>query len=477
MDNTSEGKNINEIALKSGSWYVFSSIILNAISLISTPIFTRLLTTEEFGYFSAYASWVNLLVVFFTLNLTFSIGRAKIDYSDKLDSYIGSIQLLSILINIVLSSVLCFFSVFFSSILELPVVAVWILAVQLFATPIVEFYQNGARYRYKYKQNIAIGWFIGISTILLSLLLIYVFDYDRGVLRMIGGAAPVVIVAIVLLALSVRDGVLKVNLEYWKYGLFLSLPMVAHTLSLRVLSQADRLFIQRICGPSTTAIYSVAYNIGGLLTIVSGSIANGWLPWFHDKYHLKQFDEIKKNTKLLVVFLCYVCLAAIDLAPEIVTVYGGSKYISGVYCIAPVSLGVLCQTVYTHYVNIELHLKKTRYVPIGTMIAAVINVILNAVFIPKYGYVAAAYTTYVSYLALLVIHFCVTRFKLKVKLYDDLFMFGSLVVTTVVAGGLVLTYKHNVIRFLLLGIGFSSFVFVFRSFIGNWITKHKKAGK
>lgn len=86
----------SSIAVKAGSWYVISSIIVKAISVISTPIFSRLLTTSEYGEVATFTSWSALLLPLCTLNLTYSIGRAKLDYPDDLDKYIGSMQLFSL---------------------------------------------------------------------------------------------------------------------------------------------------------------------------------------------------------------------------------------------------------------------------------------------------------------------------------------------------------------------------------------------
>ena len=98
-------------ALKAGVWYVISSIMVKAISIITTPIFTRMLSTSEYGTVSTFTSWSGLLLTFFTLNLTYSIGRAKLDYPDKLDDYVGSMQLLSLLV----SSVICYNACFFEA--------------------------------------------------------------------------------------------------------------------------------------------------------------------------------------------------------------------------------------------------------------------------------------------------------------------------------------------------------------------------
>ena len=174
---------------------------------------------------------------------------------------------------------------------------------------------------------------------------------------------------------------------------------------------------------------------------------------------------------MLVTFMCYIGLACIAFAPEAVAILGGDAYADSVYCVPPIALGIVCQSLYTHYVNIELHLKQTKYVSAATIFAACINLVLNAIMIPKYGYVAAAYTTLFSYMVLMVTHYLITIKVFKVKIYDDKFMFASLLVVFLISALLVMLYNTLLPRYALVGIGFISFIIVFKSRIAGFINK------
>lgn len=468
---TRDRKKLNDegIALKSGIWYVISSIMVKAIAIISTPLFTRLMTTEEYGTIATFVSWYSLILTFCTLNLTYSIGRAKLDYPTSLKEYIGSMQLLSacvtaiiIILSIVLLKPLSFF-------LELSPIFVILLLLYLFFTPTIQFVQNGYRYQYKYKQNIAIAWYVSISTVVLSLILMLTVPGNKAVLRAYGIVIPNCVLSIVFWIKALKNHEVSVNKEFWKYGITLSVPLILHTVCMNILSQSDRIFISKICGSAETGIYSLAYSYGILISVITNAVSDGWLPWFHDNYYAKKYTRIRENTKWIVVLGCYVGLACVALAPEAIMILGGSKYESGITCVPPIVLGIVCQYIYTHYVNIEMHLKKTKYVSMGTVVAAILNIGLNAIFIPVYGYVAAAYTTLASYCVLMLIHFLITRMFLRIKLYDDLFMFGALGITIIVSIGISKIYKFSVLRYLIIAVGFVSFLFVYRRFIFAFI--------
>ncbi|EEQ59558.1 polysaccharide biosynthesis protein [Clostridiales bacterium 1_7_47FAA] len=471
--NRNDSPQSGNLALKSGAWYVASSIMVKAVSIITTPIFTRLLSKMEYGAVATFTSWYSLLAVFCTLNLTYSIGRAKLDMRGDLGNYIGSMQLLSGLVSFAILAVSVIFINPVSSFLELSKSATILLVVYLFFGSSISFYQNGFRYRYKYKQNIAVAWYTALATVFFSLLFVLSHDTNRDEWRMLGITLPTVLLSSSFWIHAIRHKRLVYNKEYWRYGLALSLPLILHTLSLNLLSQSDRIFISKICGTEDTALYSLVYNYSLLLSIVMNAIADGWLPWFHDNYFAGNNEMIKKSSKKLVVLGCYIGLGCIAVAPEAIAVLGGKDYLPGLPCVLPIVLGVVCQYIYTHYVNIEMHLKKTKYVSEGTIFATVLNLILNAIFIPMFGFVVAAYTTLVSYLALMIVHFVITRKKLGVKLYDDAFMFGIMIGTSAVGFIVTLVYDYMAIRYGLTAIGFVTFLVYFREYIKQAIDKAK----
>lgn len=466
----------NGVALKAGVWYVISSILVRMISVITTPIFTRLLSTEEYGTVSTFSSWYSMFLVIYTLNLNISIGRAKLDYPDKLEDYIGSMQLLSLIVSLVLSGILAIFIKPVSDFFELPVMATGLLLIYLVASPTINFYQSGYRYKYQYKQNIGIAWYVALSTVGLSLLLIYFVDYDNAILRMVGLVAPYVVLAIVFWFLTLKNKHAKFSTEYWKYGLKISLPMIFHSISLSILSQSNRIIISKNFGNEIVALFSLVQNYASLLTVITEAINQGWQPWFHDNYDAED-NSVKENANYLTVLLCYIGLACVAIGPEAVFILGGEPYMEAVACVPPLIAAVVCQCLYTHYINIEIHLKKTKYAAIGTIVAAILNVGINLFVIPRFGYIASAYVTFGCYCVLLLLHWAITKFVLKAKIYNNKFIFISMALTAVVCFLLSLTYDYLVVRWIIIAVGFLSFLFVFRKFILNFIKnlKHKFA--
>ena len=478
MSDISKSKTLNsKVALRAGVWYVVSSVLVRMVSVITTPIFTRMLSTDEYGVVSTFSAWYSLFLVIYSLNLTVSIGRAKLDYPDKLDEYIGSMQLLSLLVSIAISIFIIIFIKPLSVFFDLSVPATFLLVIYLIATPSINFFQSGYRYKYLYKQNIALAWYTTISTVALSLFLIFYVDADKALLRMIGLVIPTVVLSLVFWGKSIKNRHAKINIEFWRYGVNISLPMILHTISMNILSGSDRIVISQYCGSTPVALYSLVQNYAILIMVVTEAINQAWQPWFHDNFFLGKNEEIKKNVKSLIVFICYMGVACIAIGPEAIMILGGKQYTDAVHCIPPLVMGVVCQCTYTHYVNIELHMKKTKYAVEGTMIAAGLNVLLNVIFVPQVGYWAAAYTTFASYCVLLILHCLITRMRLKIKVYDDTFMFIAMIITSIIAFFISTIYDTVALRWSVIAVGFLSFLFVFRNYVLNIIKKRIKKVK
>ena len=88
----SKYKNV-PVEVKASIYYTICSIVQKCIVLITLPIFTRLMTTQQYGQYSIYQSWMNIVAIFATLNLQYgSFDTAMIKFENDRDRYISSIQ-------------------------------------------------------------------------------------------------------------------------------------------------------------------------------------------------------------------------------------------------------------------------------------------------------------------------------------------------------------------------------------------------
>ena len=418
--------------IRSSIWYTVANVSLRAVAIITTPIYTGMLTKADYGRANTFNSWIDVFNVFACLCVVYSIGRAKLDYGDKFDEYMSALQGLSSSFGFIL---LIFAFIFREALsgwihYEVP------LAVGLFAylcvSPSVEYMMQKCRYEYRYKENILISVITCVGQVVLSITLMLLFNDSRYIGKILGVIIPTAIMGIVFYIRFIVRGKVFYNREYWLYALKIGLPMIPHALALILLAQMDRIMIKDICGDADAGLYIFGYSFATLLMIFTNAIGQAWLPWFNETLYAGDGGRIRNIQKKLVMLGCFLSFAFIVAAPEALMILSisNSSYWIAKYVVPPIVLGTLAQYFYTNYVNVEIFCKRTPIIAIGSCAAALINYVLNRMFIPRYGYIAAAYTTLASYLVLMIIHFVMVFFVLRKRIYDDLYMFVSMLVMT-----------------------------------------------
>lgn len=450
--------NNNIKALKSGVWYTISSFLVKTIGFITTPIFTRLLTKADFGAYNNYTSWLSIFTIFVTLDLESTLISARFDFKDKFDEYIFSVLSLSTMsagiwlvgTNIFIKPLSEFLS------LEQPYINT--MLIYLLFLPAIHLFQARERYRYEYKKTVATSLILSVSTALLSVLLVLNLN-NRLTGRILGAAIPTIVIGFVFYIYFIIRGK-HINFSYWKYALPICLPFVPHLLSMTFLNSTDRVMITKWCGTEDTALYSLAYSCGAIVTVFLTSLNKAYGPWLGEKITGNKLDEVREFSKVYISGFVFLAVGIMLISPEILLVLGGSKYLEAIYVMTPVSMGCVCQFLYTMFVNIEQLKKKTVGMAIASAIAAVTNLLLNWIFIPKVGYLAAAYTTLAGYVVLLAIHmYLVYRLGLS-NAYSYKFVAGAVLVGLVCMVLITLLYSNNVIRYIAVGIYCVLFVYL-----------------
>ncbi len=424
-------------AIKSASWYVISNLLIKALSFITAPIFMHILLPSEYGVVSNFFAWEAIIAVFVGLGIDYSIGRAKLDYEKEFDTYLSSVQLLCIFAVIIIATILMLFKNRFTSISGITQNLIIVLVLYSLTKSFIAFFQSKLRFEYKYKGNIIIAFYSIIATTVLSLVLLcFIKLEDKGLARIYGLAIPTICLGVFCFFIILRKGKKCMDIHIWKYALTFSLPMIPHALSMIILEQTDRIMIVKCIDLEAAGLYSFAYTFAMILSVVTNSIMNGWQPWFFENLNNNNIESIDKSMKLLGTLLLFFLATYLCIIPEFMRIMGRREFWNAKYATIPVIAGCAFQFLYNIFVQLELFNKKTFIIALGSVTTALINLLLNIIFIPKYGYIAAGYTTMGSYFLLMLYHFCICKIYFKTKLFS----LGLLLRIILGVFGLVLLY-------------------------------------
>lgn len=391
--------------VRASFWFTICSFVQKGISFITVPIFTRLMSAEQYGTFSLYQSWDSVLIVFATLNLSYQVfNNGLVKYENDQDGYTASMLGLSNACTTVLLVLYLFFHRWVNTLTGLSTPLFLLMFLQYYFNQALALWTVKERFFYRYRLLTTITILSAVASSVLGVLGVLILE-DKVFARVISLALVNVIIGFLVYANVLRKSHKLVCLEYWKYVLALNLPLIPHYLSMTVLSSSDRIMIASICGASFTAFYSVAYNVASILNMLSSSINSSYIPWFYQKMRDGDSASISRVSRTLLMAIGVFSLLPALFGPEIVRILGSSSYLEGVWVMPAVSVGVYFTFLYSLFSNYELFYESSRLIMFASIGAAVLNVTLNFILLPLVGFVAAGYTTLFCYIALAFFHY------------------------------------------------------------------------
>lgn len=401
----------NKKAAIAGIGYTIGNILIKGLSFITLPIFTRLMTTADYGIYTTYIAYESILTILVSLALYASLKNAKIDFPGKIDEYTTTLSIIPIVFGVIIILIIFPFRSYMGAILKLEPFLLLLMIVQACASSLLTLYNCRIGLDYSYKNFIGISIFNTVGNVLTSLLLILLLFKEEAYLgRILGTFIPISIIGAYVLIKFIKKAPPKKDIQYITYGLKYSLPLIPHGISQLILAQFGKIIIQNKIGNSAAGLYGFAYTIALIPQIMVQSIGMAWGPWFFEAYNNKKILEIKNRTTQCIALFSFVTVVLFCVSPEIVKMMADSSYWSSIRIIAPAILGVFFTFLYGFPVEIEYYYKKTNYIAIGTVISATINVFLCIFLVPEYGYESAVYVTLLTYVLYFIAHMVIAYF-------------------------------------------------------------------
>lgn len=421
------------LTVKVSTSYAICSILQRCLSFITLPLFVRLLTTEQYGQYTIYSSWMSIVGIFVTLNLTYgSFAPAMMKYETRREQYISSIEGICMLLSGIFLLLYLPFSSIWNSLLELPTLLVVIMIIEIFAHTSIQLWSGKKRFEFKYKSVVSVTLASSVLAPILAYILVSSSD-EKGYARIIGYAGIQIIFGISIFILNIRNGKKLYDREFWKYAFQFNVPLLAYYLSQVIFNQSDRIMISHITGISDAAIYGVAYNLAMVLTFVLSAINNSYVPWMYGKIKEGKGEDNKTVSIGIAIFLAVMILCVIWYAPEIISIMAGEKYESAMYVVAPVSMSLLLLFYSQLFINVEFYYEEKKMLVWASIGAAIINIALNYLLIPVFGFVAAGYTTLISYVIFALSNMlAMKKVLLKRNLKDNFYDYIGLLIVLIV---------------------------------------------
>lgn len=461
MDNNEQMKMPKaNVVIKSSVWYVISNFFTRALVFITTPIFTRILTTEQFGSFHVYANWQTTLMIIAGLELSATLNRARFDYTDKeFQGYITTCLVISTFITSLMLLVYLLFKEYMERLLMMDSRYIVIMFAYFYTQPAFLVFQANQRVKYKYKLSATISFFMVVFSSVLALLLAYFLTSDRLYGRIIGQYLPYVALGLFIYAYYI----VQYRKPSWgkaKYALRLAIPLVFSYLGGQILLSSDKIIVQHLSSAEAVAYLGIATSCAHIMLIFVNSLNGAWSPWFYDKLAVGDLKSIEKTFSGYLWFSILCTCGVLLVGPELVLLLGGENYLSALQLLPPnIIIGSLTLIV-SQFGSFETYYKKQYCTAIITAIVAGINVVIDIVGVKLFGYPAASYATVICYIVLILIHIAITSKMGALEIFPLRKLANQLLGILVLIPLSLLLYRYTIIRYFTLGIYAAAFITV-----------------
>ena len=444
MDADNDAKQTTKTALLN----TITNIISIITGIVIIPLITHVLSTEDMGIASTFFSTRNILAAIFTFAVYAYVNNAMLDYKYDKVSYIYTVTVFC------LGSIICFFFLLLpfkaqvQKVLSLDEFLFYWLFVSSFFLAIYSIGYYYCIFNNKYIKVALIVMTAGTLSPLASLVLSFMFEDSKFIGRVLGSDFAYIAVTIcVIIWLLIFRGK-KFSIKYIKQTLKFSIPIIPHILSQMILTQCDLIMITYFDGSDKAGIYGMGHTVGYLALNVVTQIMAVWSPWVYRRLHDLNFNSVFHNSKLIILLGTYVSLGLLAIEPEIIHIFLPNEYLPCIYIVPPLVVAMYFQFIYMFLYDVEYYNKKAKWIAAASIGAAVINVILNWICIPFFGYLAACYTTVASYLVLLIANYFFCR-KLDIRKIYDLRYILLLILLVILYAYYMLSFNH------IIGIGWN----------------------
>lgn len=378
------------------------------ISFLLLPLYTSKLSPEEYGTYDFLVTLSIFLLPIITLMMEESMFRFLIDAEDLKDKKkIITATLTYTILGTVIFTVIAGITM---SIMQYEYALVFILFV--ISNILIGISNALSRGTGKIKLYSLSNFILGVSTIVLNILFIVTFKLGVNGLLWSNTIANTLTALFIFAKLHLGQFISKkdLNKKTMSEMIRYSVPLVPNNLSWVIISLSDRLMLTYMVGADANGIYSIANKFPNIVYTCYGFFSTAWkesaAKILKEENKSEYYNSIYKDIKF---FLKAIILGIIAIMPFAFPILVDSSYNDAYKYIPVLVISIYYTNMSNFYGGIFSAYKDTKIMGSTTVVAAIINIIINVIFIPKYGIYAATFSTLISN----IIAYGYRRYKLR----------------------------------------------------------------
>ena len=241
---------------KASAYYVLASLISKATVFFITPVLTHFILPEEYGVYVLFTSYLGILTVFLTLEMSGGGIYSALFSSEKKTDFIYSLFVCQFTLSLLAVLIYLSFAKLVSGYIALSQNLILLLILQIFLNSVEALYLALCRYVTKYKTV----FFIGVGKSIISGALSLFFVITLGLASL--GRIYAILISSLIFVLPIIAIIIKEKPHFdtrvFSYIKRTLLPLLPHYLAASVSAQSGKIVIERLCDKTALGGYGAA---------------------------------------------------------------------------------------------------------------------------------------------------------------------------------------------------------------------------
>ena len=388
--------------IKNSFIFIIGDIINKAVPFFMLPVLTRYLTPADYGIISMFTVLTAILAIFTGVSIhgAINVKFFKLDH-DKLKEYIGNALIVLAVSTFIVLLIVFLFSSFISAQIHIAkewlYIAVFVACAQFLTTINLLLWtaeQKPRQYSlYQFSQTL-------ITTVLSLVLVVGIGLGWRG--QLISLTLSTLFFAMISFIFIVKRGylVLKFNQEYIKDALHFGIPLIPHSLSGWIKTSVDRILIMSFFGSYATGLYTVGYQIGMIIGVLTMAFHKAWTPYLMNI--LSNQPSMRAKKKLVqYTYLYFITIIGITflfsyLAKWAIPYFLDPKYKDSTEYILYIAFSFAFNGMYFMVVNYIFYVQKTYFLAMITFTVSILHILILYLLLKLNGTIGAAQATMIT---------------------------------------------------------------------------------
>jgi O-antigen/teichoic acid export membrane protein len=416
-------KNLRYLAGQSAIYGV-GTLVTQAIGVLLVPLYVQLLPPDNYGVLGITSSVTSILVSVFLLGLPSAALRFYFDTSDdqRRRTILGTTLLTSLLIIAILVIVLLVVGPLISryAFPDIPFYPLLVLAIFI---AVFQSLRSLPLAFFRARENAALFVFFSVGIFLLTTLfsILFVATFRWGVNgALVARLAAYAIGAIAATILLFRYTGLHFQSDIARTVILFGLPLVPSGLAGWLLDLSDRVVMQGFISLNDIGIYTLGYQLGNAVSMLSTAINSAWSPFYYRTFQEHPDQAPKILAPIITYFMMITILVGLAtslFAPEIIHLLARPDYQAAHTVVPWIAASSVVQVFNWITRQGLMHAKKTYWDPPLYLLGGGTNIVLNLLLLPRFGYIAGGWTTLIGFALMGTVMFAISQ-RVRPMVYE-----------------------------------------------------------